>query len=191
MSPADLQAVLQALAHCLFAPHTAAATRQTADECLEVRALEKAGGNTEDWPHFERQMQRRLRLTQGRCCLRRSHERAACGLCPYLPANIILLAACMADEVLSRSSCCLANVKSAPTQCAAVPVPQLICEATGETAAALLGPLTGALVGEALRRHGCRLLPVAAPAALLGHAAVITYCLKQRPALLPLSPVSR
>ncbi len=66
---------------------------------------------------------------------------------------------------------------------------QLICGATGETAAALLGPLTGALVGEALRRHGCRLLPVAAPSLLLGHAGVITYCLQQRPALLPLSPV--
>ena len=39
VSPADLQAVLQALAHCLFAPHTAAATRQTADECLKVGAL--------------------------------------------------------------------------------------------------------------------------------------------------------
>ena len=61
--------------------------------------------------------------------------------------------------------------------------------ATGESAAALLGPLTGGLVGEALRRHGCRLLPVAAPATLLSHAAVVTYCLQQRPALLPLSPV--
>lgn len=68
-------------------------------------------------------------------------------------------------------------------------MPQLICAATGETAAALLGPLTGGLVGEALRRHGCRLLPVAAPATLLGHAAVVTYCLEQRPALVPLSPV--
>lgn len=68
---------------------------------------------------------------------------------------------------------------------------QLICTATGETVAALLGPLTGGLVGEALRRHGCRLLPVAAPTTLLGHAAVVTYCLEQTPALLPLSPVGR
>ena len=37
VSPADLQSVLQALAHALFAPHTAPATRQTADECLKVR----------------------------------------------------------------------------------------------------------------------------------------------------------
>lgn len=36
MSPADLQSVLQALAHALFAPHTAPATRQTADECLKA-----------------------------------------------------------------------------------------------------------------------------------------------------------
>lgn len=84
-----------------------------------------------------------------------------------------------------------AEVQAAWTDSQQRPVSQLICSATGETAAALLGPLTGGLVGEALRRHGCRLLPVAAPATLLGHAAVVTYCLQQRPALLPLSPVCR
>lgn len=64
-----------------------------------------------------------------------------------------------------------------------------MCRHTGESAAALLGSLTSGLVGRALQADAWRLLPVPSAVTVQGTMSVITYCLTQQPALLPLSQV--
>ncbi len=68
-------------------------------------------------------------------------------------------------------------------------LPQLMCRHTGESAAALLGSLTSGLVGRALQADAWRLLPVPSAQGVIGTTAVVTYCLRQQPPLLPLSQV--
>lgn len=67
---------------------------------------------------------------------------------------------------------------------------QAIGAATGESAASLLGTMTGLLVGRALKDKSWRLVPLPSAASIIGNTAVLTWCLAQKPPLLPLSQVS-